>query len=83
MDDTRLEAVGNFLTRVDAELACGALQAAGIAAMVSADDAGGLRPHLWMGGVRVLVPAPEFERALEVLAAAANTGEVGADPSTS
>jgi Putative prokaryotic signal transducing protein len=78
MDDTPLEVVGAFLTRIDADLACGALQAAGIPAIVSADDAAGLRPHLWMGGVRVLVPASELERAREILAAA-DAVEDGAD----
>jgi hypothetical protein len=78
MDETHVEVVGSFLTRVDADLACGALQAAGIAAMVSADDAAGLRPHLWMGGVRVLVPVSELERAREVLAAAENAVGRGA-----
>lgn len=77
MDETSFEVVGAYLTRVDADLACGALQAAGIPAMVSADDAAGLRPHLWMGGVRVLVPASELERAREVLAAAESAVEPG------
>jgi hypothetical protein len=67
MDETRLEAVGWFLTRVEADIACGAIQAIGIPAVVTADDAAGTRPHLWMGGVRVLVPAAEMERAAEVL----------------
>lgn len=79
MDETRLDVVGTFLTRIDADLAIGALEAAGIPAMVSADDAAGLRPHLWMGGVRVLVSAPDAERAREVLAAV----DAPADPAGS
>ena len=51
MDDVELEPVRSFLNRIDADLACGALQAAGIEAVVSADDAGGTRPHLWTSGV--------------------------------
>lgn len=67
MDNDHLEPVGQFLNRIDAELACGALQAAGIAAVVSADDAGGTRPHLWTGGVRVLVRAEDLEEAAQIL----------------
>jgi len=67
MDDVRLETVATFLTRVDADLACGALQAAGISAMVAADDAAGTRPHLWMSGVRLLVRADDAERARTIL----------------
>jgi len=70
MDDAPLEVVGSFLNRVDAELARGALEAADIPATVSADDAAGTRPHLWLGGVRVLVTAADAERAREILRAA-------------
>jgi uncharacterized protein (TIGR02246 family) len=69
-DDVRLEQVGMFLNRVDAELARGALEAQGIPAMVSADDAAGMRPHLWLGGVRVLVRADDVDRAAGILHAA-------------
>lgn len=64
---TDFESVGTFLNRVDAELARGALEAADIPAAVSADDAAGTRPHLWMSGVRVLVRVEDLERAREVL----------------
>lgn len=70
MDDTRFEVVGTFLTKIDADLAHSALEAAGIEATVSADDMGGIRPHLWMGGVRVLVAAADAARAREILQAA-------------
>lgn len=70
MDDTSLEVVGSFLNRIDADLARGALEAADIPATVSADDAAGTRPHLWLSGVRVLVPAADAERAREILRAA-------------
>ena len=70
MDDAPLEVVGSFLNRIDAELARGALEAADIPATVSADDAAGTRPHLWLGGVRVLVTAADAERAREILRAA-------------
>jgi hypothetical protein len=62
-----LVVVGTFLNKMEAEMAQGALEAADIDSMVSADDAGGLRPSLWMGGVRLLVRAEDAERASKVL----------------
>jgi hypothetical protein len=68
MNDEKLVAVATYPNRIDAELAQGALNAAEIEAMVSADDAGGLRPSLWMSeGVRVFVRAEDVERAKEIL----------------
>ena len=68
MDDEKLVAVGSYLNRIDAEIAQGALEAADIEALVTADDAGGLQPGLWMGeGVRVLVRAEDAEQAKEIL----------------
>jgi hypothetical protein len=40
--------VATFVNNFDAELARGALEAAGIDVMIRADDSRGLRPHLWM-----------------------------------
>jgi hypothetical protein len=62
-----LVVVGTFLNKMEAEMAQGALEAADIDSMVSADDAGGLRPSLWMGGVRLLVRAEDAERARKIL----------------
>ena len=68
MDDEKLVAVGSYPNKIEAEIAQGALEAADIDAMVSADDAGGLQPGLWLGeGVRVLVRAEDAERAKEIL----------------
>jgi hypothetical protein len=66
MDD--LQVIRTFINNVDAELARGALEAAGIASMIRADDCGGTRPHLWMGGVELLVRRDDVERAEDVLA---------------
>ena len=63
-DQDRLVVVRTFLNRIDADLAQGALEAAGIDAMVGADDAEGNQPGLWMGGVRLLV---REEDAAEIL----------------
>ena len=68
MDDEKLVAAGSYRNKIDADLALGALEAAGIEAMVSADDAGGLEPGLWVAeGVKVLVRAEDAERAREIL----------------
>jgi putative signal transducing protein len=67
MNDAELVVVGTFLNRIDAEIAQGALAAANIEAIVSADDAGGLRPSLWLGGVRLLVHAEDAREAGAIL----------------
>jgi hypothetical protein len=65
--DTTLVTVGTFLNKIEAEMAQGALEAADIESMVSADDAGGQRPGLWLGGVRLLVRAEDAEQANKIL----------------
>jgi hypothetical protein len=67
MSDADLVVIRTYLNRIDAEIAKGALDAADIDSLISADDAGGLRPGLWMGGVRLLVRAEDADRATEVL----------------
>jgi len=67
MSDSELVVVGTFLNQIDADMARGALKAADIDSMISADDAGGLRPHMWMGGIRLLVRAEDARQASEVL----------------
>jgi hypothetical protein len=68
MAEDDLVAVRTFLNHIDADLARSALEAAGIESAISADDAGGTRPHLWVGaGVRLLVRQADVERAVEVL----------------
>jgi len=54
-------------SRAEAELIVGMLQSNGIAAAVSADDAGGVEVALQAQGVRVLVPADEEGRARQLL----------------
>ena len=71
MDNEKLVAVGTYSNKIDADLAQGALEAADIDAMITADDAGGQQPGLLMGkGVRVLVRAEDAERAREILSGA-------------
>jgi hypothetical protein len=68
VDDTQLVVVGTFPNTMEAELARGALAAADIESLVSADDAGGLRPSLWLSGVRLLVRSEDATQAQEILA---------------
>ena len=55
--------------RIEAEMDKSFLESEGIQAMISADDAGGLRPDLlWAtGGVRLLVKQEDAERASAIL----------------
>ena len=71
MADDTLETVATFLTRVDADLACGALRAAGIDATITDDDGGGTNPELWMNGVRVQVRTEDAATAKALLTSAA------------
>ncbi|MBK9242278.1 MAG: DUF2007 domain-containing protein [Acidobacteria bacterium] len=73
MTERSLVVVRTFLTNVDAELARSVLEAAEIESLIQADDCGGVRPHLWMGGVELLVAAEDAARADEVLGASAGT----------
>ena len=61
-------AVATFPTRADAELAQAALEAEGIATLVSSDDAGGAYPFDLGGGARLLVAEADAERATAILA---------------
>ena len=49
-----------FLNSLEAQVARGALEAAGIQAVIRSDDAGGLHPGMWSArGVRLLVRAED------------------------
>ena len=56
-----------FPSRADAELAQGALAAAGIDSVVESDDAGGAYPFDLAGGARLLVGEADAELAAAVL----------------
>ncbi|HEY0815616.1 MAG TPA: DUF2007 domain-containing protein, partial [Pseudonocardia sp.] len=55
-------------SQFEAELMVGLLQSNGLAASVSADDAGGQEPQLQLQGVRVLVARSDEAAARQVLA---------------
>ena len=67
MNDVELVVIRTFLNKMETQIAQGSLGAANIESMVSADDAGGARPGLWMSGVRLLVRAVDVERATRIL----------------
>ena len=62
-----LVVIRDYLNKIEAELAQGALRASGVHSIVSADDAGGTEPGLWMGGVRLLVRAEDAKKAEQIL----------------
>ena len=67
MADSQLVAIRTFLMRMDADLAASALDAAGIDVLVRPDDCGGMRPHMWYGGIELLVREEDAEQAERIL----------------
>ena len=67
MPDVRLVAVRTYVNHFEAEMDQTALDAAGIDSMIKSDDCGGLRPHLWLGGVELLVREGDAEEARQIL----------------
>ena len=65
--DSDLVVIRTFLNIFDAQLAKSALEAAEIPSMIRADDAGGMRPHLWQAGIELIVRAEDAQHAAEVL----------------
>lgn len=61
--------VKTFATRAEAELGKSLLDADGIASVLAADDAGGMRPEIGLttGGAKLLVEPDDAERASDVL----------------
>jgi hypothetical protein len=57
-----------FNNEIEAEMSRAQLEASGIEAFVSKDDAGGMRPHLQLSqGVRLLVSQEDVDAAREIL----------------
>ena len=68
MTDEVLVVVRTFSDRVEAELAQGALEAAGIESMVRNDDAGGMQPSMaFSNGAELLVRAEDADEAEDLL----------------
>lgn len=65
-----LVTVATCTSRIDAQLKRGALEAAGLRAVVLTDDAGGAHPQLALlshGAIRIAVPAHEADAAHDLL----------------
>jgi len=77
MEYPNLVVVQSYGSRPEADLAKGALEDAGIPAMVQADTAGGMREHLaWSGaGFKILVREEDATVARDVLAPPAEAEE--------
>lgn len=69
MHEVQLIPVHAFGTQAEADMAKGALESAGIDAMIQADSVGGMRPHLaWAGsGFKVLVREEDEAAARAIL----------------
>jgi len=66
--DPEFVIVRTFSYRQEAELAQGALHAAGIESMVRSDDGGALRPGLaFSNGVQLIVRADDAQQAREII----------------
>ena len=68
MAESELVAIETFYTRMDAEMAHGALAAHGIDSFISPDDAGGGYAGMRSLAIRLMVRADDAEEAREVLA---------------
>jgi len=70
MQDAKLVVVQSCGSQIEAELVKGALEAAGIDAMIQADTAGRMREHLaWSGaGFKILVREEDATAARDLLA---------------
>lgn len=69
--EPHLVVIRTSLNHFEAEMMRTALEAAGIPSMIRSDDCGGQRPHMWMGGIELLVRADDVAQATEILDVAA------------
>jgi Putative prokaryotic signal transducing protein len=81
MEQAKLVVVKSYSSRAEAQLAKGALEAAGIPAMTQADTVGGMREHIaWSGaGFQILVRQEDAPAARDVLTPTADGNSDEAD----
>ena len=81
MQDTKLVVVQSCGSRPEAELVKGALEEAGVPAIVQGDTAGGMREHLaWSGaGFKILVRENDAAAARELLSSLSPADDEGPD----
>jgi Putative prokaryotic signal transducing protein len=77
MQHSKLVVIQSYGSRPEADLAKGALEDAGIQAMIRADTAGGMREHLaWSGaGFQILVREEDANEARDLLTPPAQVDE--------
>ena len=86
MQEAKLVVIQSCGSQIEAELVKGALEAAGIEAMIQADTAGRMREHLaWSGaGFKILVREEDATAARDLLASPPGADEhAGADSDAS
>ena len=66
-DPDETEVLARYSSRLEGEFAVETLRAAGVEAILLADDAGGALPGMLFQRVRVLVRGEDAERAREIL----------------
>jgi putative signal transducing protein len=66
--ESELVVLRTFENVMNAELAKSALDSAGVDSFIQSDDAGGMRPHLVMNRVRLVVRAADASEASSILA---------------
>jgi hypothetical protein len=65
---SKLITIGQYNTRIEAEVDKGLLESNGIKALIFADDAGGARPHLNLAGrVKLLIREEDRDKATKLL----------------
>ena len=64
-----------YLSDLEAEIAMNRLTALGVQAMVQKDNCGGMRPHLDLQGIKLLVAPPDLEKARAILTETAEPAE--------
>lgn len=74
MTDRPLVVLRSFGNTMEAHLAHSALEAAGIESLVRPDDCGGMRPHMQITGVDLLVRAEDADEAGRVLSTRITSG---------
>ena len=67
MPQDSLVVLRTFPNRFEADVAKGALDAAGIESMVRADDAGGTQPGMWLGRVELIVRSENADEAAQIV----------------
>jgi len=67
MTDSDVVVLRMFANVVEAEIAKSGVKASTVDSFIQADDAGGMRPHLAMNSVRLLVRSGDAERAAHIL----------------